>query len=131
MRDIIEKPSLESLTIQRRTCHRLPAVKGGLKEGLFLLKNLFFILLAFSMLTGCAVKQEKIQTVFYPMPPQTPKLQFLTSITGEEDIGKKKDAFKEFLVGKTQSLKQIARPFGISSIDGKFISPTVHIRKLS
>lgn len=119
MRDNKKKPFLRFLSLNRKNPLCQPLLMREPKEGLFFFRKLFFIILALSMLAGCAVKKEKIQTVFYPMPPQTPKLQFLTSITGEEDIGKKKDAFKEFLVGKTQSIKQIARPFGISSLDGK------------
>ena len=82
--------------------------------------NLLIVLFTLSVFIGCAgTDREKIQTIFYPMPPQTPKIQFLTSITKEDDVGKKRDAFKEFLIGKSQVLKEIARPFGMSSEKGK------------
>ncbi|MBI4687606.1 MAG: hypothetical protein HY756_07470 [Nitrospirae bacterium] len=82
-------------------------------------KNLLS-LLAVIFLIGCAATDKKaIETIFYPMPPEQPKIQFLVSISSEEDIGKKPGAFKEFLLGKAPSMKRIARPHDISAEEGK------------
>ncbi|MBI4849981.1 MAG: hypothetical protein HY808_15640 [Nitrospirae bacterium] len=83
------------------------------------MKKHFFGFLAVLLLFGCATDRQKIQTVFYPMPPQNPKLQFLMSISTEEDLGKKKDVLMEFLVGQTIAQKQVARAVGITTAKGK------------
>jgi len=71
---------------------------------------------------GCAVISDKPgvpdRTIFYPPLPQQPRLQFLHSISGEYDLGKKHSAFKEFLVGKPQD-KKLGRPYDIGSSRGK------------
>jgi len=80
---------------------------------------LFFFVIA--LLTGCAATEEKIEyeTVFYPPLPQKPRIQFLTYISSEEDIGKKQSAFEEFLVGELPPLKRIKRPYDIVTIKNK------------
>jgi len=80
----------------------------------------FLIILTLLLIMGCTTaKKEKIQTVFYPTPPQYPKLQFLISITSEENIGKERDSFREFVLGRAERFKAIARPFDIDSTPGK------------
>jgi DNA-binding beta-propeller fold protein YncE len=75
------------------------------------------------LLTGCAapaIKKAEQEVIFYPSLPQQPKLQFLTSISSEDDLGKeKKSDFKEFLVGKEVSTKQLGKPYDIGSSKGK------------
>ncbi len=83
------------------------------------MKKVIFIISTVFILFGCAAPEKKIETMFYPMPPQTPKLQFLVSITDEKDIGKKSSAFHEFLIGETQSAKTIGRPYDIGAVKGK------------
>jgi len=82
------------------------------------------------LVMSCAATQEKIETVFYPALPQYPRLQFLTSISGEEDIGKKTSAFREFLLGETKSTKQVARPYDIASVPGKIYVSDRTYRKI-
>lgn len=83
------------------------------------MKKTVFILLTGIVLFSCAAPEKKIETVFYPPLPQQPRLQFLLSITDEEDIGKKPGALTEFLLGKMVSVKRIARPFDIGTVKGK------------
>ncbi|MEW6109450.1 MAG: 6-bladed beta-propeller [Nitrospirota bacterium] len=81
------------------------------------------------LLLGCATPEKPVQqeTVFYPMPPVKPRLQFLTSITSEEDIGKKQSALEEFLLGKLPPLKMIDRPYDIGAVKGAiYISDRTH-----
>ncbi len=85
------------------------------------MKRSIFIILTAMLLFSCAApEKKKIVTIFYPPPPQQPRLQFLLSITGEEDIGKRQQsAFEEFLIGKKVSTKRIARPYDIGAVKGK------------
>lgn len=82
-----------------------------------------FLIILFSLfvLTGCAptVKKTIEEIVFYPPLPQEPRLQFLTSITSEEDIGKRQSSFEEFLLGESPPLKTIERPYDFGSAKGK------------
>ncbi len=83
------------------------------------MRSIFLTILAAVFLVSCAAPGKKIETVFYPMPPQQPRLQFLVSITDEEDIGKKPSAFQDFLLGKRPSMKRIARPADLAAVKGK------------
>ncbi|NOX35063.1 MAG: hypothetical protein GXP56_15265 [Deltaproteobacteria bacterium] len=82
-----------------------------------------FVLLALIFfLVGCAapvVKKMEQEVIFYPPLPQQPKLQFLTSISSEDDLGKAKSDFKEFLLGKEVSIKRLEKPYDIGSSKGK------------
>ncbi|MEK6528271.1 MAG: hypothetical protein AAB089_00540 [Nitrospirota bacterium] len=83
------------------------------------MKKHVFIVLTAIILFSCAPMEKKIETVFYPPPPKQPKLQFLLSITTEEDIGRKASALEEFLIGKQESLKRLGKPIDISASKGK------------
>jgi len=43
--------------------------------------------LVLGFLGACAHRADKVETVFYPMPPEQPRLQFLTSLTGRHARG--------------------------------------------
>ena len=58
-------------------------------------------------------------TVFYPSLPDTPRIQFLTTISTEEDIGVERNRFKEFVTGKPESIMVIARPWDLDHMPGK------------
>jgi sugar lactone lactonase YvrE len=58
-------------------------------------------------------------TVFYPALPERPRIQFLTAITSEEDIGVQRNRFREFVTGKTEQLMRIARPWDLDHTLGK------------
>lgn len=85
------------------------------------MKKILFAALVCGMISGCAPVAKKPEgTAFFPALPQPPKLQFLTSISTEEDIGGKgSSGLKEWLVGKRPSTKQIARAHDIGSVKGK------------
>ncbi len=70
--------------------------------------------LLLALLSGCVQTQRlELEKVFYPRLPETPRIQFLTAINSEEDIGVERDNFKEFVTGKVQPVKIIARPWDI------------------
>ena len=71
---------------------------------------------------GCASAPEKPAVpptaIFYPALPQRPRLQFLLSISGERDLGKKQSAFREFFFGKHQD-QLLGKPYDVAARKGK------------
>ncbi len=92
------------------------------------------------ILSGCAsapVKkvEKKRETVFYPPLPQSPKLQFLTSISKEEDLGKheeRKGGFREFLLGKKEKKekKELQRAYDLGVTKGKIYVVDRYYKKI-
>lgn len=80
---------------------------------------LFFILLAFT-LAGCAAPI-KTSTVFFPPPPDSPRIQYLTAINGSDDIEDKKSTFTLLVTGKGEEerVRLIAKPYGVATYNGK------------
>lgn len=84
------------------------------------MKKYWLMLFAAALLAGCAQTEKKEGTAFFPPLPQPPKLQYLTSITTEKDIGgEASSGLQDWLVGKRRALKQIARPQDIESVKGR------------
>lgn len=93
-----------------------------IKTYYFFINNIFSLCtlwLIAVLFLSCAATEKKVETVFYPSPPETPRLQFLVSITSEKDIGKKPGAFKEFIIGRQIDSNEIARPFDIGAVKGR------------
>ena len=71
---------------------------------------------------GCASMPKKPAAppaaIFYPALPQRPRLQFLRSISGENDLGKKQSAFQEFLFGKRDD-QLLGKPYDVAACKGK------------
>jgi DNA-binding beta-propeller fold protein YncE len=79
------------------------------------------IILSFS---GCQepVAEEKIfEPVFFPPPPNQPRLQFLTSYSGGENFDVAKPSFLEtFVLGEAEiSVGTIGQPYGVAIHKGK------------
>ena len=84
------------------------------------LSNILLSLLIIITFSGCARHdEEKIPVVFYPEPPQQPRLQFLTSISSEEDLEVRRSSFDNFLLGPDLSFASIGRPYDVASSKGK------------
>jgi streptogramin lyase len=84
------------------------------------LKRTVSLLIFLITLSGCSTVPETTRpVVFYPPLPQRPRLQFLHTITGEENIGQSQGEFTEFLLGKPASNKRIGKAYDIASSDGK------------
>jgi len=81
------------------------------------------------LLSACAEAPRKIEVVFYPPPPETPRIQFLTSISKETDLGKKNE-FRTFLIGEEQETKQMARPYAIAHQKGQIFIADKTIKKV-
>ncbi|MCK5481675.1 MAG: 6-bladed beta-propeller [Gammaproteobacteria bacterium] len=87
---------------------------------------------ALLLLSACAQAPKQIEAVFYPPPPETPRVQFLTSITMEADLGKQDSRLKAFLVGEEeeQEGKRLARPYGIAHVNGEIYIADKTIKKI-
>jgi sugar lactone lactonase YvrE len=75
------------------------------------------------LLSGCRSSKIPVQEqkpVFFPPPPETPRLQYLTSFSGPEDLGTAKTSpFEKFIVGEPEKVQGIKIPYGIAIYDGK------------
>ncbi len=77
-----------------------------------------------SLLAGCRStniqEQQLLKPVFFPPPPETPRLQFLKSFSGTEDFGAvKTSAFEKFIVGEPEKTVGIQTPYGVAIFEGK------------
>jgi len=87
------------------------------------LANILPLLLGW-MLLGCQDGQEpatSLGPVFYPPPPGAPRLQFLKSISGGADLGKRETGFslEDFILGAEDKNVEIVNPYGVAMHGGK------------
>ena len=80
--------------------------------------------LALVLLAGCVSDkppaQKKVTSLFYPAPPDPPRLQFLMSFSDAEYWLEKKSTFSDFIVGEKQTKRGvISTPYGIAARNGK------------
>ena len=94
---------------------RMKACSSAMRKPIFILSMLIICL-------GCASTPEKPAAppaaVFYPALPQQPRLQFLQSISGASDLGKKQSAFQQFLLGKRHD-ELLGKPYDVGACKGK------------
>jgi len=65
---------------------------------------------------GCAsgpAKNASPKFVFYPPPPEPPRLQFLVSYSDERDLGRRVSNFATFVTGEEVASQPIVKPYGI------------------
>lgn len=67
---------------------------------------------------GCSGPQVRHEPVFYPSPPEKPRLQFLTSISSEDDLTGKKPGIDDFIMGDKQSDASMGRPYAVHAAKG-------------
>jgi YVTN family beta-propeller protein len=76
-----------------------------------------------SVFSGCQsvqVEQQTPKPVFFPPPPEVPRLQFLKSFSGPEDLGAiTTSAFEKFVLGKPETMDGITTPYGFAIFEGK------------
>ena len=86
------------------------------------MKRTVLIIALLIMGIGCAFVPEKPtpppEATFYPVLPQRPRLQFLRSISGESDLGKKRSALQKFLFGKPHD-QLLGKPYDIAACKGR------------
>ncbi|MGO9612714.1 MAG: 6-bladed beta-propeller [Dissulfurispiraceae bacterium] len=72
------------------------------------------------LLGACAApKKEEQPILFYPEPPELPRLQFLTYFTGAKEIEGGKGAFEAFITGVKESGNRLDKPYGLAAYNGK------------
>jgi DNA-binding beta-propeller fold protein YncE len=71
------------------------------------------------LLTACASAPPKQQEspVFFPPAPELPRLQYLTSFSGLQDV-EEQSAFNRFVVGEKPNVK-LDKPYGVAIFDSK------------
>ncbi len=73
----------------------------------------------FSGCQSAEIEQLPSEPVFFPPPPEKPRLQFLKSFSGAEDLESKVSAFERFIVGEPELEEGIAKPYGVAIFEGK------------
>ncbi|MCR4336978.1 MAG: 6-bladed beta-propeller [Candidatus Omnitrophica bacterium] len=64
-------------------------------------------------------------SVFYPAPPEEPRLQYLTSFSSSRDIEGDTGAFSQFVLGEVPE-KPIVKPYGVTVDHGRiYVADTV------
>ncbi len=75
------------------------------------------------LLSGCASTPEvlpvQIQGVFYPSPPDLPRIQYLRSFTSSRDIETSMSKFDKFVTGQEGRITRLDKPYGLAIHDGK------------
>ena len=83
--------------------------------------SMILVALALVTLGGCAGKQivaERVAPVFYPPLPQQPRIQYLMSISTENDIKEPPSAFERFVAGDIPPARDLGKPYDIGSLPG-------------
>lgn len=78
------------------------------------IKYLLFVSMIATVLSCSSNYQKKFDPLFFPAPPEIPKIQYLTVISSSADIKEKQSSFESFVLGE-ELQKDIIKPFGISS----------------
>ena len=70
---------------------------------------------------GCASAPKKQAPVFFPAPPETPRLQFLTHYSEALDVEPAPSRFFYYLTGAEPDRKLIVKPYGLAFHDSKLL----------
>ena len=87
-------------------------------RALFIWGLLIFVFL----ITGCASTPEapvQIQGVFYPPPPELPRIQYLRSFTSNKDVETAVSKFDKFVTGQEEKIKRLDKPYGVGIYNGR------------
>lgn len=100
-----------------------------MKKPSHMLVNCIALVAAATMLAGCVSNpnqpdQNKAAAtpagpVFYPPLPNSPRIQYLTTIASERDLAVRKDSFADFIVGEEKEVQRLTQPYGIALYQGK------------
>jgi DNA-binding beta-propeller fold protein YncE len=110
-------------------CHSLKEIGWPIKDirsvkGPDIMQRPICCFLALFLLSACATTKQKspeddLSVIFYPAPPAQPRLQYLYSITTEDDFGEGQSSLDRFLLGAKASEKTIQKPYDVASSNGK------------
>lgn len=84
-----------------------------------MIKPLFAVLCVAGALSGCAAPKAKLAPVFFPPPPDEPRVQYLVGFTDSSDLGEKKGALSKVILGGTETVTSLQKPYGIAYKKGK------------
>ncbi|MFC1761374.1 6-bladed beta-propeller [Planctomycetota bacterium] len=93
------------------------------------------LLVILSAISGCQSQSDEAKSlhtgpVFFPLPPAEPRLQFLKSFSGSDDLDKDIGRLEMFLVGDAETKETISKPFGLALSQGKLYVCDVGKRKV-
>lgn len=102
---------------------RIRPRSGALRTSASALLLGIVLLTGVSALTGCASTTEKKVArapVFYPPLPNPPRIQYLATFSGPNDVGSQRSAFLDFLAGKdSMETEAIKKPYGVAIQGGR------------
>ncbi|MFH7319593.1 hypothetical protein ACHHRT_03155 [Desulfurivibrio sp. D14AmB] len=91
-----------------------------------MMRKTLFLMALLLLAQGCATTGVEMETRFYPELPNEPRMQFLTTISSENDIGKKTSGLRAFVAGEDIT-RQLSRPYAVASRPGKlYVSDVGH-----
>lgn len=88
-------------------------------------RSLSVLLVVLALVAGCATPPAKAPTqreaVFYPPPPDAPRIQHLATYARARDLETDKSGggLKDFLLGEEKLDEALVRPYGVATSDGK------------
>ena len=84
------------------------------------------------ILTGCRpAAGPKASLVFFPAPPDEPRLQFLTSFSSPADLGKAQNhSWENFILGAPNESSAIGKPYGAALHKGKIYVCDLEAKKI-
>ncbi|MEZ5063782.1 MAG: hypothetical protein R3B81_03560 [bacterium] len=71
------------------------------------------------LLGGCAGTAPTTNAVFFPPPPGTPRLQYLTQFTSSRDVVPARGAFAGFVLGQEETVDEVVKPYGVAMSAGR------------
>lgn len=72
------------------------------------------------LIAGCATRGGKPKDyIFFPTPPNEPRIQYLTSFGSDHDLGGGGSAFSDFVLGREKAISPIYKPYGVTATPGK------------
>jgi len=73
-----------------------------------------------ALLGGCATAQKQERSfVFFPAPPERPRVQFLTWASGADQVEPQQGSFETFILGEERGPgRHINKPYGVAARDG-------------
>lgn len=89
-----------------------------MKTRLSFLFGSIYLLLALGLITGCTTKRGAGKDyVFFPPPPDEPRLQFLMGFGTEAELGQA-NKFADFVVGQDKLQRPFWKPYGVTATKG-------------
>ena len=81
----------------------------------------FLLIASMALMAGCAGKTGPVEQVFFPPPPNLPRIQYLMGIADSTDVEGKNSDFSLFgsLNEQGDKVRAIVKPYGVAEFGGK------------